>query len=117
MEVKTDVDTPEGKPQPFFVPDCVFVHVSEHKQHQPDSKHAIDPKEGCMSVNGCGVESLHVIKGDRWVDEETEDAGANQVPESNRDKTVDSPAVFFYPIVALVQFEVVIRFETHQYQR
>src|SRR5436305_15306106 len=46
-----------------------------------------------MSVDWRGVQSLHVIKRDRRIDEEAEQARAHEVPEGHTYKEIDRPAI------------------------
>ena len=43
------------------------------------------------------VETLNVIEGDGWVDEETEQSGSHHVPECDRHEEIDRPLVIRNP--------------------
>lgn len=68
-------------------------------------------------MHGCGVKPLHVVKGDRRIDEESEQSGPHKVPKSNGDKIVNRPLVRRHPGTGTGKGQILIRFEADQYQR
>ncbi len=51
------------------------------------------PKRRGVSMHRRGVKTLHVVKSDRRVDQEAEQAGSDEIPECHRDEEVDRPLV------------------------
>ncbi|MNK94275.1 hypothetical protein D3C87_1144720 [compost metagenome] len=64
-----------------------------------------------------GVQALDVIQRDRWVDQETEHAGTEHVPERGSDEELQRPAQPCHPRRALFQAPVLPGFMPEQYQR
>jgi len=61
------------------------------------------------------VETLHIIKGDRRVNEKAEQPGTHQVPEPYGDKEVDRPLVGLHPRPHSAESEVAVRLEADQH--
>ena len=51
-----------------------------------------------MSVNRGCIQSLHVVQCDWGIDKKSEYAGAEKIPEADRNKKVDWPFVCFNPL-------------------
>src|SRR5690349_8534205 len=54
-----------------------------------------------MPVHGSGIQSLHVVKGDWWIDKKTEQSRANKVPKGHSDEEVDRPFIRSNPDLLL----------------
>ena len=66
------------------------------------------------------VKSLHVVEGDRRIDEEAEQSRAHEVPERNRHKEINRPLVGSHPDLLLTgprQTDVLPGLKADQYQR
>ena len=83
--------------QPVLAPLCVGVHGAQTDQHESDTKHSVNSEQGGVSVQGRGVQTLHVVESDRRIDHEAEEAGAHHVPESHGNEEVDGPFVALHP--------------------
>ena len=54
-------------------------------------EHAVHAEQRRVAVDRRRVEALHVVERDRRVDQEAEQARADQVPEGHGDEEVDRP--------------------------
>jgi hypothetical protein len=87
---------------------AVVVEALEAEEHQSDAEHAVDAEERGVAVDGRGVEALHVVEGDGRVDEEAEEAGADEVPEGDGDEEVDGPLVGLDPGLGTGELAVLV---------
>ena len=69
------------------------VQPAQAEEHQADAEHAVHAEQGGVAVDRRRVEALHVVEGERRVDEEAEEARADQVPERHGDEEQDRPSV------------------------
>jgi hypothetical protein len=69
-----------------------------------------------MPVHRRGIEALHIVEGNRRVDEETKQARPHQIPERYSHKKVDGPSVRRHPGARPAEGEIAIRFKAHQDQ-
>src|ERR1035437_409225 len=69
-----------------------------------------------MSVYWGCVQSLHIVKRNRWVYQKSKYACTNKIPEGNCYKTVNRPFIPFYPGCAPAELHIVPCFKTHKYQ-
>src|SRR6185295_11915588 len=90
---------------------------AQAEQHQTNSEHSIDAEQRGVSMYGSGVETLHVIERDGRIDEKSEQAGADKIPECDRDKEIDWPAVIRKPGGCLGKADIFPGFKSDQDQR
>ena len=76
---------------------AVGVTGPQAEEHQADAEHAVDAEERGVAVHRRRVQALHVVERDRRVDEEAEQARADQIPERDGDEEVDRPLVRCHP--------------------
>ncbi|KZL09488.1 hypothetical protein PsAD14_01855 [Pseudovibrio sp. Ad14] len=100
---KADIEPPERLLQPLVTPAIVWNEGAQTEQHEANTQQAIHAKHGGVTVGWCGIETLHVIECQRWIDEEAEQASANQIPEQNRGEEVKRPLVVVDPLSVLFQ--------------
>ena len=67
-------------------------------------------------MHGCGVESLHVVERDGWVNHKAEQSGTHHIPKSDGDEEVYGPTIFLHPFGRLRVPDVFPRFESHQHE-
>ena len=79
--------------QRSVLPRLARAQGAQAEQHQPDAKHAVDAEERRVAVDRRRVQSLHVVERDRRIDQETEQACADQIPERHGHEEVDRPFV------------------------
>src|SRR5215470_19459207 len=70
-----------------------------------------------MAMCGCRIQSLHVIKRDRWVNQEAEEASANKIPDQRRREKAERPAVDVFPFILPLDFRAIVRFEANNSER
>ncbi len=96
-QCQADIDRPEGEGEGFVFPHAAAGESPQAEQHEPQAQHAVNPEQRRMTVHGGGVEPLHIVKGDRRVDEEPEQTRPHQIPEGDGDKVIDRPFVRLDP--------------------
>src|SRR3546814_1933389 len=74
------VHRPEAAAQQAFLPHRVRLQAAQAVQHQADAEHAVDAEQRGMAVGRGEVGALHVEQRQRGVDQEAQQAGADQVP-------------------------------------
>ena len=62
---------------------CI-VSTRRLRSVRTDTEHSVHPEERCVCMNSSRVEALHVVEGDRRVDQEPEQPSSNQIPETPR---------------------------------
>src|SRR5690606_37356214 len=92
----------------FVVPFLFSIHTSQYKQDKSDTEHAIYAKKGSMSMYGCRVKSLHVIKCNRRIYNKPEDSRSQKIPERDRKQKEYGPFVVFEPLCGLAHAIVVV---------
>ena len=88
-----DVRRPERDPRPPLRPALGRDQVAQAEQRQPEGEHPVDAHHRRVAVVGGQRGADLVVGDDRQVDEEAEDAGAEEVPEADGDQEHDRPAV------------------------
>ena len=63
------------------------------------------------------VQTLHVVKRKRCVDQEAEQTGTNQIPERHRDEKHQGPFITRHPRCCLAMRPGFVSFDTNQGQR
>ena len=90
---QADVRRPEADPRPLLRPALGRDQVAQAEQRQAEGEHAVDAHHRRVAVVGGQGRADLVVGDDRQVDEEAEDAGAEEVPEADGDEEHDRPAV------------------------
>ena len=94
---EADVHPPERPLQLRLLPRADARELPRDDEDEAEREEAVDAEERGVGVDGRRVEALHVVEGDRRVDEEAEDARADEVPEGDADEEADRPAVALHP--------------------
>ena len=68
-------------------------------------------------MDGCRIEALHVVEGDRRVDQEAKQAGSHQVPEGDGNEEQNGPSIGSHPRLGMGDLQVFVRFETDENER
>ena len=66
---------------------------AQAEEHQAEAEHAVHAEERRVAVHGGRVEALHVVERDGRIDQEAEEARADEIPEGHGDEEVDRPFV------------------------
>ncbi len=69
-----------------------------------------------MGMDGGGIDALRVVQNNRRVDEKTEHAGSDQIPECHAHKEIDGPFVGVGFSAFIDDVQVVDRFKSEQRQ-
>ena len=72
---------------------CLAGNLPEGEDEQRHCQHPEHTHEGRMRMVGGQVRADLVIAHDRQIDQETENAGANEIPHADRDQEVERPFV------------------------
>src|SRR5690606_39238406 len=89
---KTRIEAPECRLEKALMPGKLRLHASEAEEHKADAEHAIHTKKRGVAMQRREVQSLHVIKRERRVDEEAEETGPHKGPERDCDGEHDRRA-------------------------
>ena len=114
---EADVERPECPGQHTVVPLRFGLEPAQAEQHQADPEHAVDAEQRRVTVQRRQVEALHVVERHRRVDEKPEQAGADQVPETDREEEQDRPSVALHPRHGLAMPPGFMGLEPDQRQR
>src|SRR5690606_34707482 len=89
----------------------------ETEKHQPDTKHSVYSEKCRVAVYRCSIQTLHIIKGNRWIDHKTEYTGTEHIPERYGYKEINRPFILFYPVGRFGKPDIFPGFNTNQDQR
>ena len=78
---EADVEAPERAFSSARVPHHLAAQPAQAEQHQPDAEHAVHAEQRGVAVQRRQVQALHVVQRQRRIDQEAEQARADQVPE------------------------------------
>ena len=90
---QTDVERPEGQLRQLLRPALRRDDVAQREQRQADGEHPVDAHHRAVRVVGGQRRADLVVGHDGQVDQEAENARADEVPEANGDKEHHRPPV------------------------
>ncbi|MNY26256.1 hypothetical protein D3C86_1600930 [compost metagenome] len=114
---QTDVQAPEGDRQQPLAPDARIGQATHAVEHQTQAQHAIDPEQCRVAMASRRVQPLHVIEGDRRIDQEAKQPRADQVPEKDGGEEAEGPVIDLFPLVLTFQLGAVIGLKANDRER
>ena len=114
---QADVQAPEAAAQQAFGPLRFRLQAAQAEQHQADAEHAVHAEQRGVAVQRREVQALHVVQRQRRVDQETEQARTDEVPETHREEEHDRPAVALHPFGGAAVAPGVVGLHADQRQR